>query len=108
MFEGLTLVISPLVALMQDQVSQLKDGDISATFINSTLPKFEVEQRLVNARNGMYKLIYCAPERLSTPIFQAELEQLHIELIAIDEALYIRMGGMIFRPAYRKYYLFIG
>ncbi|MDZ7807869.1 MAG: DEAD/DEAH box helicase [Gracilimonas sp.] len=56
-FPGMTIVISPLVALMQDQVQQLKEKGISATFINSTIPSFEVEQRLVNARNGMYKLL---------------------------------------------------
>jgi ATP-dependent DNA helicase RecQ len=100
-FDGLTLVISPLVALMQDQVNQLKDRGISATFINSTLPSYEVEQRLVNARNGMYKLMYCAPERLSTPLFQAELERLNLELIAIDEAHCISEWGHDFRPAYR-------
>lgn len=100
-FEGLTLVISPLVALMQDQVQQLNERGISATFINSTLPGYEVEQRLVNARNGMYKLMYCAPERLSTPLFQAELEKLNLELIAIDEAHCISEWGHDFRPAYR-------
>jgi len=101
-FEGLTLVISPLVALMQDQVSQLNDRGISATFINSTLPRFEVEQRLVNARNGMYKLMYCAPERLSTTLFQAELENLNLEMIAIDEAHCISEWGHDFRPSYRQ------
>ncbi len=101
-FDGLTLVISPLVALMQDQVNQLNERGVSATFINSTLPGYEVEQRLVNARNGMYKLMYCAPERLLTPLFQAELEKLNIILIAIDEAHCISEWGHDFRPAYRK------
>lgn len=100
-FEGLTLVISPLVALMQDQVQQLKERGISATFINSTLPRYEVEQRLVNARNGMYKLLYCAPERLGTPLFQAELENLNVDLVAIDEAHCISEWGHNFRPSYR-------
>src|SRR5699024_8739899 len=56
-FEGLTLVISPLIALMQDQVQQLNERGISATFINSTISSYEIEQRLVNARNGMYDLL---------------------------------------------------
>lgn len=100
-FEGMTLVISPLVALMQDQVQQLKNLGISATFINNTIPFYEVEQRLVNARNGMYKLLYCAPERLGTDLFQNELPNLNIDLVAIDEAHCISEWGHDFRPAYR-------
>lgn len=100
-YEGMTLVISPLVALMQDQVQQLNDLGISATFVNNTIPFYEVEQRLVNARNGMYKLLYCAPERLGTELFQNELHNLNINLVAIDEAHCISEWGHDFRPAYR-------
>lgn len=100
-YEGMTLVISPLVALMQDQVQQLESQGISATFINNTIAFYEVEQRLVNARNGMYKLLYCAPERLGTDLFQNELSNLNIDLVAIDEAHCISEWGHDFRPAYR-------
>lgn len=101
LLDGLTIVLSPLVALMEDQVHQLTSKGIRATFINSTLSRAEVEQRLVNARNGMYRLLYMAPERLKTELWRAEKPQLPIRLVAIDEAHCISEWGHDFRPSYR-------
>ena len=99
---GLTLVISPLIALMKDQVDALNANGIPARFINSSLPAAEIEQVQQQARQGRVKILYVAPERLAFDGFRHFLRGLDLSLIAIDEAHCISEWGHEFRPEYRN------
>ncbi|MGH2543594.1 MAG: RecQ family ATP-dependent DNA helicase, partial [Ardenticatenaceae bacterium] len=100
--DGLTLVISPLIALMKDQVDSLKANGIAAEFINSTLPASEINRVQNEARQGRVKILYLAPERLALSGFRSYLRSLEVNLIAIDEAHCISEWGHDFRPDYRN------
>ncbi len=100
--EGLCLVISPLLALMQDQVDSLHKKNIKATTINSSLTENEMVVLFDNIQNRNYKFLYMSPEKLQAPFVQQKIKQLNISLVAIDEAHCISEWGHDFRPAYTE------
>ena len=100
--EGLTLVVSPLIALMKDQVDALVTAGIPATFLNSTLGEKASKERLSGLYNNRYRLLYVAPERLMAPTFLERLKEWNVALVAIDEAHCISEWGHDFRPEYRQ------
>jgi len=99
---GLTLVVSPLIALMKDQVDQLQAAGIPSTFLNSTLDAAESRHRLRGLHEGRYRLLYAAPERIMMDGFLDNLLKWNVERIAIDEAHCISEWGHDFRPEYRQ------
>ncbi|MFP4556233.1 MAG: ATP-dependent DNA helicase RecQ [Bacteroidales bacterium] len=100
--EGICIVVTPLIALMKDQVENLKKKGIKAIAIHSGLTKHEIDVALDNCAYGDYKFLYLSPERLTTELFRVRLRKLNVNLVAIDESHCISQWGYDFRPSYLK------
>ena len=102
MLPGVSIVISPLISLMADQVAALKSAGVPAAYLNSSLTPRQMDLAMQRARQGAYKIIYVAPERLETPSFQTMAQSMPISLLAVDEAHCVSQWGQDFRPVYLR------